>query len=400
MWNKSEGYYSKFRYVEIGRYLEIDGQKMVARWMLDKKKMIPLIIDLKDVPKYQAKNSNVGLYTSLFRYNSQSLDRAIRLGSVYFDIDSVDTDVSLTEARKLVTYLREYIPVSAIRIYFSGKKGFHIECEAVALGVTPSNNLPTLYRYIANQLKDELSLTTFDFAVYDPRRMWRLPYSKHQVTGLYKIEITADELQDLSFSEIADIAKEPRKLEVPEQVFSLEANMWYRGFTYQMEADSQKRDETKQSIIERFQNHGTGHIAESEKEFDPVKLFNNCPAILELWEKAETKKDLDHEERLFLCSLLTYTDEAIEYLHSILSNCADYNFEKSQSHIEDWMRRREMGIGGRPYTCDRARSAGIHCNGCEKLEPKQKYERIGDKLYPTNETTSPSPVRFAYGNKK
>lgn len=396
MWIKPEGYLSKFQYVEIGHYVEYNDKANVIR---EKDGDLPVFVRWDDLQPYIDRWNNTGIYTSIFRYSSPSLDAAVRLGPLYFDVDSDDAQQALLDARSIVRYLKGHVPTSAIEIYFSGKKGFHIECQPVALGITPTPNPADVYRFIANCIKDELSLSTLDFSVYEPRRMWRLPYSVHQSTGLYKLPLTSEELFQYDIEKIKDLAKIPRIIEVQPQEFNLKANEWYRQFTYKIEEAKQNRNITKQSVIERFQSHGSGHIVEHEKEFDPIRLFEGCPAIIELWNKAETKHDLEHEERLFLCSLLTYTDEAIEYLHAILSNCSDYSFERSQSHIEDWMRRREMGIGGRPYTCERATSAGISCTGCDKLEPKPKYERINGKLYPTNETTNPSPVRYAYSRK-
>jgi len=107
------------------------------------------------------------------------------------------------------------------------------------------------------------------------------------------------------------------------------------------------------------------------------------------------KKYLEHEARLFLCSILTYNEESIKFLHGILSHCSDYNVEKTNSHINDWVKRRQLGIGGRPYTCERANSAGVGCGQCS-LEKKNKWVKIGDKYVETQEQSSPSPVRFAY----
>ena len=82
-------------------------------------------------------------------------------------------------------------------------------------------------------------------------------------------------------------------------------------------------------------------------------------------------------------------------MHEILKNCSDYNFEKSQAHIDDWIKRREIGIGGRPYTCERANSVGIGCGNCD-LEKKKKWVKVGDSYIETDEESSPSPIRFAY----
>jgi len=58
-----------------------------------------------------------------------------------------------------------------------------------------------------------------------------------------------------------------------------------------------------------------------------------------------------------------------------------------------------MGIGGRPFTCERANAAGVGCGQCS-LEEKNKWIKINGKFFETNEKSSPSPVRFAYSTKK
>ena len=50
----------------------------------------------------------------------------------------------------------------------------------------------------------------------------------------------------------------------------------------------------------------------------------------------------------------------------------DFNYDKSTSHINDWIKRRQLGIGGRPYTCDRANSVGVGCGDCH-LDKKKKW---------------------------
>jgi len=118
-----------------------------------------------------------------------------------------------------------------------------------------------------------------------------------------------------------------------------------------------------------------------------------------MWEKAERVHHLEHEERLFLCSVLSYTDEAVQYLHQILSLCSDYDYERTMSHVDDWLARREREIGGRPYSCKTANEKGIGCGDCDtKMEKKKKWIRVGDRYVESEEYAEPSPVRYAYVN--
>lgn len=280
-----------------------------------------------------------------------------------------------------------------IKAYFTGKKGFHIECEATCVGISPSNELPVLFRYIANHLKTKLNIFSLDLSVYDLRRMWRLPGTQHQDTKLYKTLLSEEELNS-SIELITQISKTYRDNSYDDVQFSYKANKWYRDISYEMESEKER----SKDYVSYFNKHGTKSLRKvdfREKQFTPKVLLEKCPAIKRIIDEAKNNKDIDHESRLFLCSILTYSEDAIQFLHQILSLCSDYNVEKSNSHIQDWIRRREIGIGGRPYTCDRANSVGVGCGSCN-LDHKRKWIKIGDKYIETNEKSSPSPVRFAY----
>lgn len=381
---------SQWKYTEVGLYL--DSRNQLVRYQSYKKS---ILLDGDEVEEYRKRYNNVGIYTSIWNYNDRDIDAATRLGPLYFDLDSSEIGTSYGDAVKLYNYLRESIPDDAIRVYFTGRKGFHIECEPIALGISASNELPGLFRFIAQELKELLSLSTIDFAVYDVRRMWRLPNSKHQLSGLYKVSVDLS-----SLDAILERAREPHFEDVvPEQVFDYKANAWYREWGYK---EHELRTLSLQDRINRFNKLGSTIIRkanDSELLFDPESLLTNCHAINDIWTKAETTHDLLHEERLFLCSILTYTEDAQEYLHAILRECNDYNESKSQAHIDDWIRRRELGIGGRPYSCQRANAAGVGCGDCH-LEAREKVIKVGGNWVATGEEAQPSPIRYGYYKKR
>jgi len=381
-------YLYRWRYVELARYVPD-----LSRVIRIKNGDDPVMLDIDKLEEFRDQNGNTGLYTSVWHYDSRNIDDAVRLGPLYFDLDNEDPSISFVETNKLLDYLLQYVPEESITMYFTGKKGFHIECEPQALGINPSNNLPNIFRWIANQIKDEVGIESLDFSVYDARRMWRLPGSKHQDTGLHKNAIP-QELMSSSFDQIVNYCKERKTStrEYPE--FNARANEWYRNHIYEAEIDKER----SKDFLTYFNKHGSEAFREFKevgKEFTPKRLVEGCPAVKRLWQQAIDTKFLEHEARLFLCSVLSYTEESIKFLHGILSNCDDYNYEKSMSHINDWIKRRQLGIGGRPYTCDRANSAGVGCGDCS-LEKRNKWVKIGDRYVETDEASSPSPVRFAY----
>ena len=393
-------YTSQFKYVEYGTY--IPKINKLIRKRDDNKKAI--LYSWDEINEKINLSDKTGIYTSVFQYNDRDIDSAASLGSLYFDFDSnSEPEQVLVEVYKVVEYLLSYIPAEGIRVYFSGKKGFHIECEAITLGISSSDDLAGVFRFIADHIKQLLQIQSLDFNVYDVRRMWRVPNTRHQHTGLFKVECMQLLQDGTAFPGILEYAQEPHEIEVPEQNFDFKANQWYREFTYDYE-QSLAPKRTSSDMLERFLEQGTNsykHFSEGQKFFDKFRLLKGCPAIRELELKAKRNHHLDHYERLFLCSILTYQEDAIKYLHEILSECSDYQFDISSAHIDDWIRRREKDIGGRPFSCAKAGQVGITCSGCDKLEPKPRVERLPNGKYlETNEFSQPSPVRLAYGTNK
>jgi len=141
-------YLSSWKYFEIAKYVaSLD--KVVRIKNNDK----PVMAVEEDLPAFIKENNNTGLYTSIWRYNSVDLEKAVRLSSLYFDIDSKDYEQALADCQKLVKYLSAHIPRESILVYFTGKKGFHVECEAITLGINPSNNLPNILGLLQSKLK-------------------------------------------------------------------------------------------------------------------------------------------------------------------------------------------------------------------------------------------------------
>lgn len=384
-------YTNRWKWLEVASV--VPGQNKIAR---DTRRLY----QVSEIPDWALSKGNLGVYTSVYHFNSQEIENSTRMASLYFDLDSADPHVSHQDTIKLYEYFAEFVPQTGLQVYFSGSKGFHVEVEALCLNISPSNDLDDIFRFIATRLRDELELETLDFAVYDKRRMWRIPNSMHQKTGLYKRYLKPSEITS-KLEKIMDLAQAPSAYQIPEQELDFNANSWYREMVYDWEAS--KNPKSHMSELENFLNNGGKSINISEeKVFTPINLMEGCPLVAKLWKKAEEKHHLEHEERLFLCSLLTYTDEAIyEYLHPILSNTTDYRFEKTQAHVEDWVARRERGIGGRPFTCRKVKELGMECSGCCELEPKHKSVTKGNKvIFLENEYSDPSPIRFAYNYSK
>lgn len=204
----------KFIHIEGGRYLP-NGGFTRNEW-----------ITLNDVQAYRQRHNNVGIFTTAYIYDSKDIKEANLYGDMYFDFDdeknfeNVRKDVQLT-----LFYLKQpftfNIASKYARIYFSGKKGIHLIIPAIILGIEPSKFLNQYYKFLASDMKERTGMgDTLDLKIYDNRRLFRIPNSQHQDTGLYKVGLTLDELDNLSYAEIKALASTPRylKWEIPHEI--------------------------------------------------------------------------------------------------------------------------------------------------------------------------------------
>ena len=103
---------------------------------------------------------------------------------------------------------REDVPLDALRIYFSGAKGFHVEIPHTLFGgFEPSDQLHVWERAAALELMNGIP---FDSAVYDKLRLWRLPNTLNAKGQRYKVQLSLDEVRGLSMAEILALAEAPR----------------------------------------------------------------------------------------------------------------------------------------------------------------------------------------------
>ena len=185
---------------------------------------------LDDVQKWQHEEAkDFNCFATVQKYaNEKKTEGEDFLAPLYFDLDySENPAVAQEEAIKLVEFFTGELDIQEqdLHIYFSGSKGFHILVDERALGVEPRKDLQRVYKHIAGYLRYRLGevqeqedengrpveyaepLKAVDLVVYTVKRMLRLPYSRHQKTGLYKIELTLQQLKELTLDEIKERAR-------------------------------------------------------------------------------------------------------------------------------------------------------------------------------------------------
>lgn len=135
-------------------------------------------------------------------------------GDFYIDFDSADIGTTTGKVREFLTFLRDRkgLDLDQVRIYASGKKGFHVEIPLACLMLQPKplQRLPAVFKELAFSLYHD----TIDLAVYTAKkgRMWRVPNFQRPDGGTYKVQITLDELMAMTPTTYSAIVAQPRPL--------------------------------------------------------------------------------------------------------------------------------------------------------------------------------------------
>ena len=100
------------------------------------------------------------------------------------------------------------VPLDALRFYFSGAKGFHVELPHTLFGgFEPSAELHSHERAAALEL---MAGIPFDRSVYDKLRLWRLPNTLNVKGNHYKVRLSLSEILNLDMAGILALAEHPR----------------------------------------------------------------------------------------------------------------------------------------------------------------------------------------------
>lgn len=163
-------------------------------------------------------NPEIDWYTSLYLYNEEhkkefektkSFKRmdGVITNKLFFDFDDKkDLEQTRKDTLTIVDKLMNYgISMDDIQICFTGHKGFSVVVK------TNKNFSPDELKTITYNLAHDLK--TYDPVVYDAQRIIRLPGTKHQSSGLYKIPLELKELEELSIEEIKEEASHYENVE-------------------------------------------------------------------------------------------------------------------------------------------------------------------------------------------
>ena len=195
---------------ELSNFIHVEGGRNLPGGKFTRNEMMTV----SDIGNWRTKNNNTGLYLTAYLYDSQDTKEANLYGNFYLDFDSEDDfEKARQDALSVIWYLKQpftyNIPEAFIRIYFSGKKGLHIVVPATVLDLQPHKHLNEYFKVMALKVAEYATNETVDRKIYDRRRLFRLFNSKHHDTLLYKIPLTCEELNKMSYEDIKEKAKNP-----------------------------------------------------------------------------------------------------------------------------------------------------------------------------------------------
>ena len=246
------------------RWLEFCPSKQHYDWMMTYDEM------LKEREKEQYAGNE--LFISRYAYDRDNPYSGPLLSNLYFDFDD---EINLNRAKADCLAVAEHfneaykIPLEALKIRFTGGKGFSLEVPFQFFNVKPTSDLDRVWKRMATRIEAVTKVKTLDKSVYHRRCLWRLTNSRH-ASGCYKIPLSYQELKGMSVDEVKRLAAKGRReyLYVSdmrrdyEPVPALES--WFK--TVQTEI----RKEQKEQVKRLTKKLGK----ETPTEFDPTKIWH------------------------------------------------------------------------------------------------------------------------------
>lgn len=320
-------------------------------------------IKLTEVDWLRDKTKNYDVHITVQRYISPTpQDGEKHICPLFIDLDSEKITDCQKDAESIISFFKQKLnaPKEAIRVWFSGSKGFHIFINEAVFGYEPHPELTYIHKLAAYWLEKYLNLKTIDFQAYSIRRMIRLPDSIHPKSHLYKIELYHEEILS-DIEEIKKLAKQPRgelyrREDLEDIGVEKVAKDWYSQFIEQYEegiriqklAPSkpiQKKDDEIPVCVEDLLKNGLR------------KKDTRCKAVLTLacFFKDIGKSSSETEEILneFVAKLTPeFCDHAgnIRFLSSYVRSTVKEVFSKDKYHfVCNFIRA--LGTDEKPISC-------------------------------------------------
>lgn len=205
-----------------------------------------IIVKTSDKDKAFKKYNFVDKYSTIYTYDNKNQDMANIIAPFYIDLDidnlkdkfeTLKKDILLL-TRRLVTLFD--LTEDNIQYFFSGSKGFHIIIPHEIFGFTPSKDLNDKYKMLAVDLKSYTITKSIDTRIYDSKRLFREPNSINSKTGLYKVQISLQQLKTITYEDLIAYASEPKKICEPIKNYNPKSELAFNNIIKEIK-DRQKR---------------------------------------------------------------------------------------------------------------------------------------------------------------
>ena len=335
------------------------------------------VVPIEDVPSLLKTNKSFECYSTYFLF-TDDLNRYMKtniingrksvsgyrgpLYAYYFPLD-IDFPKDLGFSREAaIETLDKFrndigIPDYGINIYFSGKKGFHLMADTRSFDVSPS---PELNLHFA-RMRKSISLLigeygkTIDRQISDSVRLWRIPNTLNAKSGLYKIQLSSDELSNLSTGQIKSMARHKRPIWGTDlsgllPLYPVQLSQKAKGF-YQENANK-----ISQSVHHGFNSNSKRPLQKDGHQSD----FRMCPAMDKIYNSKIAKGNRNN---------------AAIILASYFLNRAGEDTQKTQSEIFEWNRINSIGLSESELTrIIRSAERGKYRFGCKSLADYCPYK--------------------------
>jgi hypothetical protein len=136
------------------------------------------------------------------------------------DIDGDNSAEGLTDtlqgARRLVVALVTLgVPRSHCLVFFSGNRGVHVLFPSTAFAAAAMERFEKVAGAVCGLIA-ELAGVSIDESLYSPLKSLRVHNTRHDLTGLYKILLTHNELSSVTGEAVLEFANQPRPFQVPD----------------------------------------------------------------------------------------------------------------------------------------------------------------------------------------
>ncbi|RLI76930.1 hypothetical protein DRP07_12670 [Archaeoglobales archaeon] len=280
----------------------------------------------------------VDCYLSVYSFKkwhemSEVRKRSVRIDCLVFDLDSADLKESFKEAQKLTAYLlsKKTIP----RVYFSGKKGFHIYID---FPETEIENFEALKR-LGIKIAEKLDLKTVDPQVFEPARVIRIPFSKHGGSGLQCRPINPENFVEMDYLIMKTFVKHSfSQIEVHE-CKSFVKLLRYEDF--KISTNKALRSILRRGYRIRGKNGNGWRDRRIQQYTEALRKYGRLTADPEI---SKIHEGNEHYARVHFNLLLVEADYSDSEIHELFKLFEDYNEKKVEYYLRynrEWLKRKK-----------------------------------------------------------